>query len=74
MSGGCVDPTTRRFIVSIPSDTWDSTAEDLERARWELERMERAPSERRVADRQAWLDACANKRRFIARLEREIKP
>jgi hypothetical protein len=60
--------------LNLPADTWDSTAEDLQRARWELERMMRAPGEGRVADQQAWLDAVANKRLFIERLEREIKP
>jgi hypothetical protein len=59
--------------LTLPADTWDSTAEDLERARWELERMMRAPSEGRVADPQAWLDAVANKRAFIARLEEGSK-
>ena len=58
-------------MTILPADTWDSTSEDLERARRELERMERAPLEHRVADRQAWLDAVANKRAFIARLEAE---
>lgn len=53
----------------LPADTWDSTAEDLARARRELATMERAPSEGRVADEQAWLDAVANKRKWIAKLE-----
>jgi hypothetical protein len=60
--------------MPAPADTWDSTREDLDRAKRELERMERAPFEGRVADRQAWLDACANKRAWIARLEADLEP
>jgi hypothetical protein len=59
--------------LRLPAETWDSTAEDLARARWELERMMRAPGEGRVADLQAWLDAVANKRRVIERLESESR-
>ena len=55
-----------------PKDSWDSTREDLDRARRELRIMERAPTEGRVADEQAWLDKCANKRLWISQLEREL--
>ena len=58
--------------MPAPADSWDSTREDLERARRELRTMERAPGEHRVVDEQAWLDACANKRLWIEKLEREL--
>jgi hypothetical protein len=58
--------------VSIAKDTWDSTAEDLERARRELRQMESKPPHL-IADEQAFMDKVANKRLFIARLERELE-
>ena len=51
--------------------SWDSTREDLDRARRELRQMEATPSYR-IADLQAFLDKIANKKLFIQKLEEDL--
>jgi Spy/CpxP family protein refolding chaperone len=65
------DPIKQALKEDYEMRRWDSTREDLDRARRELRQMEATPSYR-IADLQAFLDKIANKKLFIAKLEADL--